>query len=255
MIALFAALQLEVQPFLRRLRVRSPSGLSGFPVILGEYHGLPVLVCRTGLGQRAGEGASTVLGRYRPEGVLSVGLAGALSPECRVGDLVFCQRVHCLEADGRLSAPLLSDERFLEAARRAAHSRGLSSRTGGSLTASRLVAEPQEKAALRHSTGLDVAEMESYWVGRAALERGIPFLALRAVSDGAGDALPDIPGVVTPEGELRIASALAYALGHPTRLPLLLRTGGRAREAVSSLTRFLEAFVSAFETAPLGRPA
>ena len=123
------------------------------------------------------------------------------------------------------------------------------------MTASRLVAEPREKALLREATGLDVVEMESCWVGWAALERGLSFLAVRAVSDGAGDALPDIPGVVTPEGELRIASALAYALGHPTRLPLLLRTGGRAREAVSSLTRFLEAFVSAFETAPLGRPA
>ena len=84
MIAVFAALRLEVQRFLRRVDVRERARLGSFPVTLGDYEGRPLLVCHTGIGSRAAEAATAVVGRYRPEFVFSVGLAGALSPECAV---------------------------------------------------------------------------------------------------------------------------------------------------------------------------
>ena len=155
MIAVFAALRLEVQRFLRRVDVRDRARLGGFPVTLGEYEGRPLLVCHTGIGSRAAEAAATVLGRYRPEIVLSVGLAGALSPECTVGDLVFCEQVYRAEPEseaGRAAGPMLSDLLLLETARRAASGRGLSTRTGSSLTTSCLVAEPRQKTLLRQAT-------------------------------------------------------------------------------------------------------
>ncbi len=253
MVALFAALRLEVQRFLRRLDVRERTRPGGFPVTLGEYRGRPLLVCHTGIGQRAAEAADMVLGRYRPEVVLSVGLAGALSPERAVGDLVFCERVYRAEPEsetGMAAEPMLSDLLLLEAARRAASGRGLSAGTGSSLTTSYLVAERQQKALLRQATGMDVVEMESYWVGSAALEHRLPFLAVRVMSDGAGDSVPDIPGVVTPEGEERLRSVLPHVLRHPASIPHLLRLAVSSRRAAGELARFLEAFVGALERSP-----
>jgi len=257
MIAVFAALRLEVQRFLRRVDVRDRARLGGFPVTLGEYEGRPLLVCHTGIGARAA-GAVTVLERYRPEFVLSVGLAGALSPECTVGDLVFCERVYRAEPEsetGRAAEPVLSDLLLLETARWAASGRGLSTRTGSSLTTSYLVAEPRQKTLLRQATGMDVVEMESYWVGRAALEQHLPFLAVRVISDGVGDPVPDMPGVVTPEGEQRVRQVLPYVLRRPGSIPHLLRLARGELKAVANLTRFLEAFVRACPAPSLAKPA
>jgi len=248
MIAVFAALRLEVQRFLRRADVRDHTRLCGFPMTLGEYDGQPLMICHTGIGSRAAEAAATVLGRYRPEFVLSVGLAGALSPQYSVGDLVFCRRVYRAEPDseaGRSPEPVLSDLLLLETARAAASGRGLSAHTGSSLTTPYLVAQPRQKTMLRQATGTDVVEMESYWVGRAALEQRLPFLTVRAISDGAGDTVLDIPGIVTPEGEQRVRKVLPHVLRHPASIPHLLRLVGGELKAVASLTRFLEAFVPA----------
>lgn len=258
MIAVFAALRLEVQRFLRRVDVRERACLGGFPVTLGEYEGRPLLVCHTGIGSRAAEAAATMLARHRPEFVLSVGLAGALSPECAVGDLVFCERVYRADPDseaGRAGEPVLSDLLLLEEARRAASERGLSAHTGNSLTTSYIVAKPRKKTLLRQATGMDVVEMESYWVGRAALEQRLPFLAVRVISDGVGDTVVDIPGVVTPEGEQRLRRVLPYVLRHPGSIPHLLRLAGGSLKAVANLTRFLEVFVPACPAPSLAKPA
>lgn len=258
MIALFAALRLEVQRFLRRLDLRDRVPLEGFPVTLGEYEGRSLLVCHTGIGLRAAEAAAAVLGRYRPTVVLSVGLAGALSPECAVGDLVICEQVYRADPEsdaGRSADPVLSDMQLLDAARTAASDRGLTTIIGTSLTVDRLVAEPQEKTRLRRATGMDIVEMESYWVGRAAQDQRLPFLAVRVISDGTGDTVPDIPGVVTPEGEQRVRKAIPYVLRHPTSIPYLLRLAGAEVKAVANLTRFLEAFARTCEAPPASEPA
>jgi hypothetical protein len=172
--------------------------------------------------------------------------------------LVFCEQVYRAEpesATGRADESVLSDLLLLETARRAASGRGLSTRTGSSLTTSYVVAEPRQKTLLRQTTGMDVVEMESYWVGRAALEQRLPFLAVRVISDGVGDPVLDLPGVVTPEGEQRVRKALPYVLRHPGRIPHLLRLAGGEMKAVAGLTRFLEAFVRACPVPSLAKPA
>ncbi|MEE8346403.1 MAG: hypothetical protein V3S20_03545 [Dehalococcoidia bacterium] len=245
MIALFAAMRLEVQRFLRRLEVRDHSRLEGFPVTLGEYGGRPVLVCLTGMGRRAEAAVRAVLDRHQPRMVLSVGVGGALSPELSVGDLVVCESVERASSGPEEAEPVCSDEELLRLADAGVERAGLKVRRGRSLTVDRVVGDPAEKDALRRSQGPDVVEMESYWVGRAALDKRLPFLAVRAISDGIGDPVPHIPGAFTPEGELQMHRVLAYVLRRPARIPLLLRLARGNLKAVANLTRFLESFTRA----------
>ncbi len=258
MIAVFAAMRLEVEPFLRRLDGQERRRVGAFPITTGRCGGQALLVCCTGVGPRAGEAAAAVLDAYAPEAVLSVGLGGALSPECRVGDIVLGEWVHRGEpgASGqRQQRAVRSDARLLERAQRGAEGGGLRHWTGGSLTVTRLVGEREHKAALRLVSGLDVVEMESYWVGRAARKAGVPFLAVRAISDGADERLPEIASDVGPQGELRVTQVLRFALSRPADVPVLLRTAVYARRAVRNLTRFLEAFLEAFEAPRASRSA
>jgi hypothetical protein len=87
--------------------------------------------------------------------------------------------------------------------------------------------------------------MESYWIGRVAAGQGIPFLAVRAVSDALGDALPDLGGVVDPNGSVHTSRALAALLRHPAQARPILSLAAAARLASRNLATFVEAFVTA----------
>ncbi len=255
MIAVFAAMSRELAGLERRLVERERADAGGYPVRLGDYGGKPVLICRTGLGRRAEGALRVVLDRHRPWLVLSAGLGGALNPELRVGDLVLCESVCPAPSQDAGVAPISSDAGLLSQALAVAETAGLHVRLGHSLTADHVVGEPAEKDALRRSLGRDVVEMESYWLGLEAQERGLPFLTARVILDQLGDRLPELPGVVEADGSQRTFRAVSYALSHPGQVPSLLRTAISERRALANLTRFLEAFVGGYEAAALAEPA
>ncbi len=245
MIAVFAAMTVEAAGFGRRLAKRERAVVGGYPVWLGEHSGRPVLVCRTGIGRRAEAAARVVLDRYQPRLVLSVGVGGALNAGFRVGDVVVCESVRLASTGAAEAAPVRSDEELLRLAYASAGEAGLRVQRGQSLTVDRVAGDPAEKDALRRSSGLDVVEMESYWVGLVAQEKGLPFLAARVVIDELADTLPELSGVVQADGSRRPYQGLPHVLRHPSQVPRLLSMALSERRAAGNLTRFLEAFVSA----------
>lgn len=255
MIAVFAAMSRELAGFERRLTGCERAAAGERTLRLGSWRGTRVLLCRTGIGKRAEGVLRAVLEDHRPSLVLSVGVCGALDPKLSVGDLVLCQTVRAASSGDTHAAPVHSDERLLSQALAAAEAGGVRARVGQSLTVERVVGEPAEKKALRESRGMDVVEMESYWLGTVARESGLPFLAVRAVLDEQGDTLPALPGVVQPDGSQRLWRVLPYALKHPGQVPRILSLAVSERRALGNLTRFLEAFVGAFKTLPVAEPA
>ena len=255
MIAVFAAMSRELAGFERRLTGRERAAAGERPLRLGYWRGKRVLLCRTGIGKRAEGVLRAVLEDHRPSLVLSVGVCGALDPKLRAGDLVLCRTVQAASSGDAHAASVHSDVRFLSQALAAAEAGGVCVRVGQSLTVDRVVGEPAEKEALRESSGLDVVEMESYWVGMVARERGLPFLTARVVLDEQGDTLPALPGVVLPDGSTRLLRVLPHALKHPGQVPRILSMAVWERRALGNLTRFLEAFVGAFKTLPVAEPA
>jgi adenosylhomocysteine nucleosidase len=124
---------------------------------LAKRDRLPVRVSVSGMGRYAARSAAerTCAVEQPPQLVIAAGFCGALRPDLRVGDVV-------VESKG----------------------------TGGRvLTVPRLVADPAEKRSLHAETGADVVDMESTAVAEVCAARGIPFLAVRAVSDTADTAL------------------------------------------------------------------
>jgi len=244
MIAVFVAMDPEMGALERRLAARENGSAGGHRVVRGRCGGTEVLLCRTGIGERARAVAAAVLDVVRPDAVLSTGVAGALDPGLRAGDVVLCETV--VSGSGSRDQPVRSDAGLLEAAASAAA--GLRVRRGRSLTVDAIVGDPAAKAELRLATGADAVEMESYWVGLTAQERGLPFLAARAVLDAAADVLPELPGFVAPDGTRRTLALLPYLVAHPQRLPLLLRLARSNRVALEAMGRFLVAIVGATET-------
>jgi adenosylhomocysteine nucleosidase len=231
-------------------------------------------------------------------GLISFGIAGALSPELRTGDLVVADMVandigevwqtHQPWLDALLAAiePVRNGRRpddvpHHAAARRAeghartaplwssegdvpegapasarvpsvtsavrpgpaeaaqgGNSEGRGVKIGAILGLDRMLSSPQEKADAYTRRGALAIDMESHHVARAASERNLPFIAVRAISDQANEILPAIMATfVDAAGQTKMSAVLAALIFGRVRFGALLRVGGASRRAHQALLR------------------
>jgi 5'-methylthioadenosine/S-adenosylhomocysteine nucleosidase len=141
-----------------------------------------------------------VISRFMPSAIIMVGLAGALAPELRIGDLVLAEDAMQYDLD---ASPLgfavgevpyaghrliETDARLLEGASSFRPPEGRLHR-GRILTGDRFVADRSVKERLASELHGVAVEMEGAAVGLVCLVNRLPFLLARTVSDTAdGDA-------------------------------------------------------------------
>lgn len=165
--------------------------------------------------------------------LLSFGIAGALDPKLRSGDLVVAKEVISDDAER-----YACDPDWQEALRSALAEAQLPCRRGTILGSTWLRREPGDKAALFSDTGCLAVDMESGAVAAIAAEAGLPFLAVRAVADRAQDALPDlVEKAVHPDGMPAVGRSLAALIRHPSQLPATLRLARQSGQALARLRR------------------
>jgi hopanoid-associated phosphorylase len=189
----------------------------------------------------AGAGVTTVVGgssgrlRERLEsaladarGVISIGIAGALSPQLRPGDLVVAAAVFArgkrFAADSDWSARLVA-------------------RLPGAMLApiagaDTLIAAAAEKARMFDATGAYATDMESHIAAEVAQSRGLPFAGLRVVADAATSDLPACASVaLTPEGKVNLAAVLGSVVKRPGQIPQVMRMARESNAAFAALFR------------------
>ena len=171
----------------------------------------------SGMGAGAADRAAARLLADGPRAVVAAGFCGGLDPSLRVGDLVAAEAV--TDEDG---ARLPADPGLLAAA---------PGRRGVLVSARRLARTPADRSRLE---GLAV-DLESAAIARRCAEAGVPFLALRAVTDEAGHVLPDFDRLMNAAGQLTPGLGLIHFLLHPGQLAGLVRVGRGARRASRTL--------------------
>ncbi len=236
-----AALPAELAGLRRCMTVEETRNYSGITWYQGHSHGQNLLLVQTGMGRKAAERAGRIiLDRYSPAALISFGFAGGLSKRLEAGSLVLCRQLYA-EGDMRSRPVVCSDIGLLTLAQ-AQQANGKAPLLGSSVTVDRVVSRPEEKRVLGETYQADVLEMESYWIGRVCAERQVAFLAVRAVSDEAGQELPPVERMVGPSGEVRWGAALCYFARHPRALAGVMHFAQTARTAERQLTGFLCAF-------------
>ena len=99
-----------------------------------------------------------------------------------------------------------------------------------------LVAASTCKAALRSETGAAAVDMESHIAAAYAAEVGIPFAALRVISDPAHRALPALARkAIKPNGDLDLRQIVGSVVRNPRTLRALVSTGIDFNRALRSL--------------------
>jgi adenosylhomocysteine nucleosidase len=167
--------------------------------------------------------------------VISAGVCGGLDPALAPGDLVLPDSV--LGPAGELA-------NVTPFHHRAAAALAPSAPTGRLITTREVIATPEAKAALFARTGAVAADMESSVILAAAAAAGLPSLVVRAVSDAADDALPpELIRLVTPEGRLRVAGAVAL-IAHPAVVPRAIELHRATRRALRRVAELLAALTT-----------
>lgn len=241
MIVLLAALAEEAAGLRRRMALATASGAGlGDPAYTGHYLGKPVVLVVTGMGrQRAEAGIDAVLARLPVTTVISIGFSGALARELQVGDLVLASELMSLtgSADDEIEPTIYRvDKELLRTAEETLQTTPLRVVSGPTATAPRIIATPAAKQGMGQQTGAIAVDMESYWVAKAISNRGLPFLAIRAISDAQEDSLPPFHQILDKEGHPRARQLAAHLIGKPGSLVALARLARNASRARRALT-------------------
>jgi nucleoside phosphorylase len=160
-----------------------------------------------------------------------------------VGALVVCQRIdHESHRTLSVDASVLSDDGLASAAMSTAAALGLEPRLGSSITVDEAAWGPDEKAAHHAWKAHDIVEMESFWIGEAAVQAGARFLAVRTISDSSDHRLLKT-GAMRDDGTFDQDAVASYLARNPDAAAHLAETGRRGRIAMASLARFMSAFL------------
>jgi adenosylhomocysteine nucleosidase len=223
-------------------------GVANNPFVGSRIDPRPVLIV-TGMAQEAriaaGPGMTVICSSSDPQqlralltvfdpttirGVISFGIAGGLDPTLKSGDVVVATEV--LAGDTRWLAGLALNEELIASV-------GLGSRRvvrGGLAGVEQVVVAQSRKAALRSETGAAAVDMESHIAAAYAAEAGLPFAALRVISDPASRALPALArSAIKPNGEIDLRKVLRGVARNPATLRELVSTGIDFNRALRSL--------------------
>ncbi|WP_066650048.1 MULTISPECIES: phosphorylase family protein [Sphingomonas] len=183
--------------------------------------------------------------------LLSCGIAGALDPALKAGDVV----LHLPPfVSSEVEKQALNDSRGVSTALDTngwgSWVQGLTSALphahhGRIIGQDHIAATVAEKAALHAATGALAVDMETHIAARVAARHGRPFAAIRTISDTASETLPPAALVgMNPDGSMAIGKVLLSLARRPAQLPALIRTGRNAEAAFRALGRVAEAIAA-----------
>ena len=172
-----------------------------------------------GIGEKcARRAAETAIEYAQPKLVLSAGIAGAVSPKLKVGDVGRIREV----------VDVATGERYR---------RG---RGEWVLATSQDVSDAAGKRDLLTKYGADVVDMEGAAVAQVAKEHGLEFAAVKSISDDASFTMPPLTRFINQNGKFATGRFLLYVALRPKWWPVLGKMRTNTAIASANLCREVE---------------
>lgn len=211
-VAIVTAMRMELAPLLHGKRAQQVDGVELFEID-------SAVVALSGIGKEAARRAAEAVLRYAQfELLVSAGIAGAVSPALKIGDVGWAREVVDAGTGARYRTP-----------------------GGDWLVATvQTVGGPAAKQELLTKYGADVVDMEAAAVAQVAKERGLEFAAVKSISDEAGFAMPPMTRFINPNGKFATGAFLFYVALRPKWWPVLGKMRTNSAIASANLCRAVE---------------
>ncbi len=230
-IAMIAALEREVWPLVKDWKPSDREYDSRQYRFFAEED--CVVVCG-GIGSEAARRATeAVIALYKPRTVWSVGFAGALEEQWRVGELLEARCVVDASDGSRADASKVS---------------------GGILVSFSSVASEEQKSKLAKAYCAQAVDMEAASVAKGAQAHGLPFAAVKVISDELGFRMPPMERFIGKDGKVRTASFTLYAVLRPWLWVSMIRLARNSARAARVLCEHLNKSVYRIRTDDLSTP-
>ena len=194
-IGIMGAMPEEVDQLCARLSGVTVEDYGGVSYHCGSLAGRQVVVCCAGMGKANAAATTQVLiTKYGAERIIFSGIAGNMSSEIGIGDVVIGKTVlyHDAQLDMICQNPpylkeYAGDPALIAAAEAACAAAGVKALTGKIATGDLFIGDSASKAAIQAKCAPDCVEMEGAAVSQIAAKNGVPCVILRAMSDNADE--------------------------------------------------------------------
>ena len=186
----------EVDQLCARLSGVEVQQYAGVEYHQGRLGDKEVVVCCAGMGKANAAATTQVLcGKFGAQAIIFSGIAGNMSEEIGIGDVVVGKVVCYHDAEVSMicqSAPFLKsytgDPALVQAALDACEACGVKAIAGKIATGDTFVGDAATKKTIEEKCHPDCVEMEGAAVSQIAGRNGVPCVILRAMSDNADES-------------------------------------------------------------------
>ncbi|MEA3372594.1 MAG: 5'-methylthioadenosine/adenosylhomocysteine nucleosidase [Campylobacterota bacterium] len=205
-IAIMGAMTDEVEPFLnlgehepllKYFKKHNDISYGGNLYHEANYKGLEIVLAYSKIGKvNAALTAATMIEKFGAEQLLFTGVAGAVNPELKIGDLVaatqLCQHDLDITSFGHPHGYVPEGKVYVEPSRELLHmaqsvadEKGIVLKGGIVATGDQFIDDPERKEWIKNTFEADAIEMEGAAVAVVCDALNVPFFVLRAISDAA----------------------------------------------------------------------
>jgi nucleoside phosphorylase len=252
-IAIFSAFPQELRQILKNFKTMKRVKRYPCTLFLTEYSSCEIIVVQTGMKiDNAKATLEYIIEENSPDFILSIGFGGALYDGAMIGDLVWASRVFLIpegikekstaisvnseyaDSSCRWELYLLKVPDIGEIVRR--FSKKVVVHEGCILTFTRWMKKSEMKDILPLELSYPVCDMETFFLTKLSMKRGIPFFAVRSVTDRVDEEVPrELFDVSDDTGNYRSSLALRLLLCKPYLIPNSIKLGRNARIASRNL--------------------
>ncbi|HIE35138.1 MAG TPA: 5'-methylthioadenosine/adenosylhomocysteine nucleosidase [Campylobacterales bacterium] len=196
-IAIMGAMPEEIEPLLSYMKDIKSFELANNIYYEAKYKGLDLIIAYSKIGKVfASLTASVMIEHFKAQKLLFSGVAGAISKDLKIGDLIvatkLCQHDLDITAFGHPYGYVPEGKVYIESdlelrivAKEVAKEKRISIKEGIIATGDQFVADQNKKEWIKKSFKADALEMEGAAVAVVCDAFDIPFFIIRAISDAA----------------------------------------------------------------------
>jgi adenosylhomocysteine nucleosidase len=227
-VAIFSAFPQEIKQIIKNLNAERSFERHPLTTFSARYSSKEIIIVLTGIGKANAERAvEYTVTKYSPDLALSIGFGGALYEGAVIGDVVWGSRVFLIQDDitETLDLPNLKDIVGRLPATFAV-------REGSILTLAKWMKKADIRKFLPAELSLPVCDMETFFLAKPAMEKRLPFFAIRSITDRAGEEIPrEFMSVTDQHGNYKLSRALKLILGKPKLMGDIIRIGRNSSTA------------------------